>query len=121
MQLLRLLPAHVVDIVKPIVSRNAYFAHPENLLLAMLDDEDENIRKKAVDIIKDIRTEHQPSHRPVRPFSVPEIDYNADNYYSMIDWESLHLTEPPLTYHLSNDELDQIKDEALTLLPYRCD
>ena len=119
MKLLKLLPSHVADIVRPYVSRNAYYAHPENLLLAMLDDDDENVRKKAVDLIKNIRAEHQPSHRPVRPFSVPEIHYDADNYYTMIDWESLQLTEPPLTYHLSNEELDLIVDEALTLPPYR--
>ena len=118
-KLLKLLPAHVVNIVKPYVSRNAYYAHPENLLLAMLDDEDENVRKKAVNLIKTIRAEHQPPHRPVRPFSVPEIDYDADDYHSIIDWESLQLTEPPLTYHLTNDELDKIIDEALTLPPYR--
>ena len=118
-KLLQLLPAHVVAVVKPFVSRNAYYAHPENLLLAMLDDEDENVRTKAVKIIKTIRAEHQPSHRPVRPFSVPKIDYDADNYHSMIDWESLQLTEPPLTYHLSNDELELLIDEALTLAPYR--
>ena len=39
-KLLKLLPANVADIVQPYVSRNAYFSHPENLLLAMLDDED---------------------------------------------------------------------------------
>ena len=36
MKLLKLLPSHVADIVRPYVSRNAYYAHPENLLLAML-------------------------------------------------------------------------------------
>ena len=118
-KLLNLLPVDVADLVRPYVSRNAYFAHPENLLLAMLDDDDENVRKKAVDIIKDIRANHQPSHRPVRPFSVPNLLYDADNYHSMIDWQTEPLTEPPLTYHLTNAELDTIIDEALTLPPYR--
>ena len=117
--LLNLLPVDVANLVRPYVGRNAYFAHPENLLLAMLDDNDENVRKKAVDIIKDIRANHQPSHRPVRPFSVPNLLYDADNYHSMIDWQTEPLTEPPLTYHLTNAELDTIIDEALTLPPYR--
>ena len=114
-KLLKLLPASVVEIVKPYVSRNAYNAHPENLLLAMLDDDDVDVRRKAVNIIKTIRTEHQPPNRPLREFRVPEIDYDADNYHSLIDWESLQLTEPPLTYDLTNDDLDKIIDEPLTL------
>ena len=105
--------------MKPYVSRNAYFAHPENLLVAMLDDEDESVREKGVGIIQEIREKHQPSHRPVRPFMVPEIDFDADNYHSMIDWDSLLLTEPPLTYNHSDDELKLIIDEAITLPPYR--
>ena len=118
-KLLKLLPASVVEIVKPYVSRNAYNAHPENLLLAMLDDDDVDVRRKAVNIIKTIRTEHQPPNRPLREFRVPEIDYDADNYHSLIDWESLQLTEPPLTYDLTNDDLDKIIEEPLTLPPYR--
>ena len=119
MQLLKLLPSDVRKIVKPYVSRNAYNAHPENLLIAMLDDSDDAIREKAVNIIKDIRATKQPPTRPVRAFSVPKLNYDADNYHTMIDWESETLTEPPLTYELTDDDLDLIKEEPLTLPPYR--
>ena len=119
MQLLKLLPSDVRKIVKPYVSRNAYNAHPENLLIAMLDDSDDAIREKAVNIIKDIRATKQPPTRPVRAFSVPKLNYDADNYHTMIDLESETLTEPPLTYELTDDDLDLIKEEPLTLPPYR--
>ena len=35
------------DIVHPTIQRNAYFAHPECILLAMLADENESLRKLA--------------------------------------------------------------------------
>ena len=85
----------------------------------MLDDDVIDVHRKTVNIIKTTRTEHQPPNRPLREFRVPEIDYDADNYHSLIDWESLQLTEPPLTYDLTNDDLDKIIEEPLTLPPYR--
>lgn len=118
-KLLQLLPSDIINIVKPYVSRSAYFAHPENLLIAMLDDSDETVREKAVNIIKDIRATKQDPSRPVRPFRVPKINYDADYYYTMIDWETETLTEPPLTYKLTDDELNQIISDPLTLPPYK--
>ena len=35
----------VKDIVEPLLSRNAYFAHHESILLAMVNDEETNIRR----------------------------------------------------------------------------
>ena len=36
------------DIATKVVERNAYFAHPENIMLAMLADENEEIRNPAM-------------------------------------------------------------------------
>ena len=40
--------SQVKDIATKVVERNAYFAHPENIMLAMLADENEEIRNAAV-------------------------------------------------------------------------
>ena len=37
----------------------------------------------------------------------------------MIDWNAETLTEPPLTYHLTDDEINHIVDEPLSVPPYR--
>ena len=120
-KLLQLLPQNVVDIVKPTVTRSAYHAHPENLLISMLDDDDELVRRKAVSIIQDIRlkTPVPSTGRPVRPFKAPKLLYDADTYHDIIDWEKETLTEPPLTYNLSDDELVHIVEEPLNVPPYR--
>ena len=45
----------LLSIIQQSVLQNCFFAHPENLLLAMLGDEDVNIRAKAVRMIVKIR------------------------------------------------------------------
>ena len=107
-KLLQLLPEDVLNIVKPYVTRNAYNAHPENLLIAMLDDDDELVRKKAVSIILNLRKKNPTSTRPIRLFRPPRILYDADCYHELIDWEKETMTEPPLTFNLSEADLKGI-------------
>ena len=45
----------VKNIALKVIERNAYFAHPENILLGMLADSDESIRNAAVHKIVHIR------------------------------------------------------------------
>ena len=54
-QLTKHLPPSVATIVRPYIARNAYFAHPENILLAMLADSDMGKRVKATDLIMKLR------------------------------------------------------------------
>ena len=41
----RYLPTELKAIVDPVIQRNSYFAHPENVLLAMVTDSQQHIRK----------------------------------------------------------------------------
>lgn len=50
-QLSRYLPEHLRKIIDPVIERNAYYGHPESILLAMLSDERQYIRQIAVDQI----------------------------------------------------------------------
>lgn len=52
---MRNLTATEKDIAKKAIQRNAFPAHPENLLLCMLADENSTIRRKAVTIVQKIR------------------------------------------------------------------
>ena len=116
-KLLDLLPEDVKAVAKEYVSSNAYYAHPENLLAAMLADDNIHVRKRAVKVILGIRSK-SATIRPVRNFKVPTLLYDAEHYYEMIDWEAEVLTEPPLTYRLSDDEIREVATEPLTFPSY---
>lgn len=96
------------NITWPIVQRNAYWAHQENVLLSMLGDDDESNRTAAVDIIKTIRqAAGRPQHQ-VREFRPPKIKENAQTLQDLLpSMEELTL-EPPLTKHLTDEELQQL-------------
>jgi len=47
----------VRDISMKVLQRNAYFAHSENVILGMLAEDDENIHRRAVEKILELRSE----------------------------------------------------------------
>ncbi|KAK0048904.1 hypothetical protein Bpfe_021670 [Biomphalaria pfeifferi] len=110
-QLLKELSSETAAIVKPYISRSAYFAHSENILIAMLADSDKSIRSRAVDIILQQRL--QASTAAIRLFKVPPINYDATNYVDLINWEDIQ--EPPLTMKLTDDDIAKFSNEPLTL------
>jgi len=68
-KLLQKLPLSIRAVVWPVVQQNAYWAHPENVLLAMLADADRDNRETAIDITKTIRlnsAEHPQDNREFR-------------------------------------------------------
>lgn len=54
-KLQRLLPPVSRKVTWPVIQRNSYWAHHENVLLAMLADEDTAVRRAAVYIIRTVR------------------------------------------------------------------
>lgn len=51
----RYLPENLKAIIDPVIQRNGYFGHPENILLAMMLDENKEIRQLALRRILEIR------------------------------------------------------------------
>jgi hypothetical protein len=76
--------------VDRVIRRNAFFAHPENVLLSMLADNDD-IRNIAIERISTARCRTQPN--TVRQFVIPIINLNASSYVDMVDWDSVSSTE----------------------------
>jgi len=62
-----------------VLRRNAFFAHPENDLLAMLTKNREEIRTLAWRRIKEARTRKDPE-AGVRSFKVPPLNLDAKDY-----------------------------------------
>ena len=79
----------LLSIIQQSVQRNCCFAHPENLLLAMLGDEDVNIRAKAVEMIVKIRHaqeshEGESEHVKMREFHLPQRNFATHSYTEMV-------------------------------------
>ena len=88
----------IIDIVKRIISNNSYSLHSENLLCAMLNDERPSIRFKAAQRIIECRSIDE---RTVRKFEKPVINFDAEEYFDLINNEGTWL-ESVLTKHISS-------------------
>jgi len=99
-----------------VLQRNAFFSHPENVLLAMLADGDENVRKSAVDDIRLFRSMSKSgSTKHLRHFEVPTINVNAKVYYEMIELSREHTTEPPLLQNMPMSQVEEFISTPLQL------
>ena len=96
------------------VNRNSYFAHPELILLAMLASEDEEERRFAVGIIRDkIRKGEDRGNSLPRQFETPSVNFDAINLQTLINWDTVKLSEPLLTATLSTAEIVACLDSPL--------
>ena len=85
--------------VLPVVHRNVYFAHLENILLSKPPVRELGWRKILI-----VRNESNKLDKYIRDFSLPDINTNADEYYLMIDWKTTRITEAPATRGLTEDD-----------------
>ena len=110
----RYLDSNILSVVDEVVKTNGYYAHSENILLAMLADKDIEIRKKAVEKIKQIRSlkNNEKNNENIRLFKVPKINFLATTYTEMINWDE-NVTEPPCTLHIKNEDLQIFVDNRL--------
>lgn len=111
-QLASVLPDDLKKIAFAVLQTNGFFAHPENVLIAMITDSSPDIRTLGWRRIKKAR--QTPRKKSIRQFVVPQIDFEADSYHQMIDWFSIRVTEPPLTKALSPVDIEEnIKSAAM--------
>jgi DNA-binding protein YbaB len=111
------LPQEITTSVKPYITRNAYFAHSENVLLAMLADPAQEKREKAVNRILQVR--HATAvNAAVRIFKVPLINYDASDWDDIISWNTVDVHEPPVTMKMTDFEITAIKETPLILPDY---
>lgn len=100
-KLSRYLPIDLRNVVNASIQRNAYFAHHENILLAMLVDESQTIRELSIHRILDYRKNGISS----RKFIIPKLNFDAESYYDLINWSDHAMTPPPIVAALSEEEL----------------
>lgn len=111
----RPLPREVKNVIDPVIQRNAYFAHPENLLIAMVTDDRDHIKQLALRRILKARQEQKTD---VRKFHIPKLNFDSADYVDLINWLEADVTAPPLLSDIPLCEISsRIFDNNETLLP----
>ena len=82
----RYLRPELLEVVDKVIKRNAYFAHPENILLAMLADENLLIRELALRRI--LKSRKESSRRELRTFDLQEVNLKATKYHELVFWSA---------------------------------
>ena len=77
----------------------------------MLSDTNRSIKKSALKRILSIRKHSKNNKTPVRKFLCPiSINFNAAEYFQMVDLKEMNVTEPPLIFEFTNNQIrDAIK------------
>jgi hypothetical protein len=91
----RYLPDKLKQIVDPVLQRNGFFGHPENLLLAMITDERKHVRELGLRRILKARSTRVVG---IIKCTVPALNYDVSNYIYLIDWQNTDITEPPANH-----------------------
>ena len=87
-RLSRFLPLSDRDVVDKCIQQNAYYGHPENVLLNMMIDKRKHIRQLAVSKIRaareaaDLTTSRSGD---VRQFTIPKLSFQATDYILRAD------------------------------------
>ena len=97
----RFLPVQYRIVVQQVLTRNSYPAHIESIILAMLRDDRQVIRRLALKRILLARAEEIPN----RKFQRPEIRLQAKSYEELIDWQTTPRLEPVVTKHISSAQI----------------
>ena len=109
----------VQAILQKSIQLGAYCLHEETLLLTLLSDPDEEIRRFAIRAIEDIRIKDgnpnigNPCYRKKE---TPKINFNAETLKDLINWKRKgKFFEPLLTCHLTTEELRQFHSKPYEL------
>ena len=89
------------------------------VILALLSDQDKKNRKKGFNFIKQYRDNKQADDdtiRKIQKYKEDQINLLATNYSNFIKYDNVEVTEPPATFHISLQELQDIVDGKFIIL-----
>ena len=86
----------------------------------MLTEPDQEVRKKAIKIIKNIRKDAIFGDDSPRQFNVPKINFAAEEIDELIDWQAEVIYEPVITAQMGIYTLQKIENERLFLGKFKC-
>lgn len=90
-------------IIDPVIQRNSFFGHSENILLAMTVDPQLTIRQRGLEMI--LKSRRNKNSGQPRIFSLESFKFDACDYTHLIDWDKCVITEPPILSHISDNDL----------------
>ena len=105
-RLTRYLPEHLRKLIDSVIERNSYFAHSENLILAMVMDERQHVRELGLRRV--LKARENCKGKTIRDFRVPTLDFNAIDYVDMIQWNVCNVTPPPLLRNVLDKEIEEM-------------
>ena len=85
------MPQSLPNLIRPVIRRNAYWAHTETLLLAIASDPVERARA-----VQSIQQSQNQSQEQVRPYALPTVNMGTEDITQLIDWQAELVTEPPV-------------------------
>lgn len=94
----------MLAVVNPVIERNGFFAHPENLMWAMIEDDNKLIRQLGLRRILKAR-QRDSKRKKVRTFTPPKINFDAQKYPDIVNWMNCDLSSPPLLAKVSDEEI----------------
>ena len=110
--------SEVFEVVKGCIEDNAYYLHPEQVLLAMVTDPEEKVRDEAIEVIKKFRAQDKYRKEKciglmkIRVFKKPEnIDFSAKNYHTMVDMDEFDYIDVCSPSMLRDYSIDDIKSQ----------
>lgn len=115
----RRLDPPIFKIICKTISNNGYYAHSENIILSMITDTDKKIRMEGYQRISEAR---EIIRSGVRKFKVPKINFKCGSFIDMIQWSPEDLYEPPVTRHLTDQQIRQlmIQDDVIDVPNFPC-
>lgn len=102
----RYLDSDIKKVIDPVIERNSFYAHPENVLLAMMTDSRKSIRELALRRVMKVRS--GGTQEAIRKFVVPTLNFEAKDYIDLIDWQGINVTEPPVIKFLSDEVISEV-------------
>lgn len=100
----------LLSCIKECVTFNSYFAHPENVLLAMIADKNKNIRRIGYTKILESRRTVRNGVRVFEKPSKSQLNFQSDSYHEFIIWDKIEIFEPPFTQQFATGDLAKLMD-----------
>ena len=101
------MPEEHRQVVDNAISRNAFFAMPENILINMIADDRPDIRSNALEKILNARKKNQGREELIIT-KLPSINFEASEYFEIIDRSTSYVSPPVLRTFTNNQLIDRL-------------
>ena len=120
LRILKTQPKVVQDTITFYIRKNAWYAHPECLLLSLVSSSAPEDRQFAVSQILKLRAGKEYGDNSVRPRITPKLNLSATNLIDLISWNPKEVQEPSFTCSRSTAEIESYLDSPFISPKFSC-